>query len=1051
MAYNKTITPIPQPRALPLIGNLLDLQGDVPTEAMERILDVHGSIIKVILPAGKGEMTIVGGAELLEQMCDETRFFKLAGGALTALGGGKAQGLFTAKSEDEMDWQQAHRILLPAFGPLAMEEMFDEMHDIASQLVLKWARLGPNHPIHVTDDMTRLTLDTIALCSMDFRFNSFYSDTAHPFIQAMNHTLVAQSQGNQISGMLKSFLPSHRDQLRKDNELLNKTSLDLVQHRQNNPSDKKDLLNAMINGKDPKTGQSMRPELISANMTTFLIAGHETTSGLLSFAIAEMLLNPRTYFEARKEVDRVVGTSRLTVAHLRDLKYLNQVLRETLRLHPTAPAFRRGVRPDNKEEVVTITDRHGKHYEIPRGVSVLMLITKAQRDPLVWGPDCNEFVPERMSDANFEKLPKHAWKPFGTGVRACIGRAFAWQEALAVLALIFQNFDLRLADPNYEIKVLQSLTIKPKDLFVHASLREGITATTLQKRLEARDAESAEAAVAGQKTGEASKVGGGAPLTILFGSNTGTCQSLASRLASEAAKRGFSATTGDLDSGVGRLPRDHPVIIITASYEGQPPDNAARFVAWLESLDNTSEKLDGVKFAVFGAGNKDWATTFFRIPRLVDDLLAKHGAQRVAEMGTSDVSNRDVVGDFSGWTEGKIWAALNAGSALGSVAAPVAKIDVDVQPEGRAAHLQHKVEWAKVVDAKELGKPGSQKHHVEFELPEGMAYSPGDYLAVLPLNPPSSIQRVVKLFCLPPDGIITIRSSSSATLPHNKPLRITDLLQGYVELAQPATRSDLEALLPHTNDGAVKAELQTLLNDKAAFAKKVLDPRSSVLDIIGAYGMDKIALPFPVLLELLPPLQTRYYSISSSPLANARRVTLTYTVIEGTAWASGAGFVGVSGSYLRSLKVGDHALVGVRSTNKHFRLPVDPEKTPMVMICAGSGLAPFRGFVQERAVLMDEWAKLGAVEIRYAFSREDSAAKYVQDRMLLDQADVCELFEAGAKFYVCAGPKVAEGVRKAARTIVRNRAEKMGRSVTEEQISEWVKKMRNERFVSDVF
>jgi cytochrome P450 / NADPH-cytochrome P450 reductase len=120
-----------------------------------------------------------------------------------------------------------------------------------------------------------------------------------------------------------------------------------------------------------------------------------------------MLLKPSTYFLAQQEVDRVAGKEKISSKHLNELPYVNAVLRETLRLTPTAPAFVRGIRPENKEEVVTIGD--GK-YAIPRGQGVLCLMGKVQRDPKVYGDDADEFKPERMLDENFEKLPKNAWK-----------------------------------------------------------------------------------------------------------------------------------------------------------------------------------------------------------------------------------------------------------------------------------------------------------------------------------------------------------------------------------------------------------------------------------------------------------------------------------------------------------------------------------------------------------------------------------------------------------------------------------------------------------------
>jgi cytochrome P450/NADPH-cytochrome P450 reductase len=148
------------------------------------------------------------------------------------------------------------------------------MYDIASQLVLKWARKGDDYKIPVTSDFTRLTLDTIALCSMDYRFNSFYQEDLHPFVVAMTNTLASRSNAAQLSGIIQRLLmPSYNAQLEKDVQYMRSVSNELVQHRRDNPTEKKDLLNAMIYGKDPKTGSTMRDDLIAANMQTFLVAG----------------------------------------------------------------------------------------------------------------------------------------------------------------------------------------------------------------------------------------------------------------------------------------------------------------------------------------------------------------------------------------------------------------------------------------------------------------------------------------------------------------------------------------------------------------------------------------------------------------------------------------------------------------------------------------------------------------------------------------------------------------------------------------------------------
>ena len=167
-------------------------------------------------------------------------------------------------------------------------------------------------------------------------------------------------------------------------------------------------------------------------MITFLVTGLETTSGLLSFTLYFLVNHPLALEKAQKEIDDVAGTGPITIDHLSRLKYLNAVLRETLRFMPTAPAFVVGSYNDD-----IIADK----YFVPKGMPIWALLTVIHRDPKVYGPDSNEWKPERMLDENFKKRPPHAWKPFGNGKRGCIGRAFAWQESLLVRSPMHLKMD----------------------------------------------------------------------------------------------------------------------------------------------------------------------------------------------------------------------------------------------------------------------------------------------------------------------------------------------------------------------------------------------------------------------------------------------------------------------------------------------------------------------------------------------------------------------------------------------------------------------------------
>ena len=248
-------------------------------------------------------------------------------------------------------------------------------------------------------------------------------------------------------------------------------------------------------------------------------------------------------------------------------------------------------------------------------------------------------------------------------------------------------------------------------------------------------------------------------------------------------------------------------------------------------------------------------------------------------------------------------------------------------------------------------------------------------------------------------------------------------------------------------------------------------------------------------------MRTRHYSISSSPLANPGTCTITYTLIDEPSLSGSGHFVGVAGSYLRSLQPSDTIQVAVRPTNKQFRLPLQVDKTPLLMFCAGTGLAPFRGFVQQRVELikagnttlapailflgcrsktrdriyaeeLDHWSSpaVRAVDVRYAFSRDDHdhdhdntngdkashnpsahGCKHVQDRMMHDKEDIHEMWAKGAKIFVCGSPAMAKAIGDTARTLVRERLKEKGQEVEEEKLQEWFTSQRGERFVTDVF
>ncbi|KAL2855204.1 cytochrome P450 [Aspergillus pseudodeflectus] len=1082
---------IPEPAGLPFIGNVGTIDQEFPLGSMVALAEEHGEIYRLRFPGRT--VVVVSTHALVNETCDEKRFRKSVNSALAHVREGVHDGLFTARM-GEVNWEIAHRVLMPAFGPLSIRGMFDEMHDIASQLALKWARYGPDSPIMVTDDFTRLTLDTLALCSMGYRFNSYYSPAMHPFIEAMGDFLTEAGEKPRRPPLPSVFFRGRDQKFQEDIAVLRDTAQGVLKARKEGKSDRNDLLAAMLRGVDSQTGQKMTDESIMDNLITFLIAGHETTSGLLSFVFYQLLKHPETYRKAQQEVDEVVGQSVIEVSHLSKLPYITSVLRETLRLNATIPLF--------TVEAFEDTLLAGK-YPVKAGEVIVNLLAKSHLDPEVYGDDALEFKPERMSDEAFnarvKKFP-NAWKPFGNGMRACIGRPFAWQEALLVMVMLLQNFDFSWADANYDLKYKQTLTIKPKDMYMKASLRHGLNPTTLERRLAGlATTETTTPANVVADSGDTSA--SGSRLTILYGSNSGTCETLARRIAADAASKGVQVRRFDgLDSGRSALPTDHPVVIVTSSYEGQPPENAKQFVSWLEELEqenNGDTPLKGVDFTVFGCGNKEWAQTFHRIPKLVDSLLEKLGGSRLAEMGLADASADELFSTFETWADDVLWPRLvekygtvekdNQSSAKQE---PSAAVAVTVS-NSRTQALRQDVGQAMVVETRLLtaeAEKERRKKHLEIRLPEGVTYTAGDYLAVLPINPAETVRRAMRRFKLAWDAQITIAASGPTTaLPTDSPVTAYEILSTYVELSQPATRKDLRVMADASSEPDVQKTLRTYANE--TYTADILSKSISVLDILEQYP--SVNLPLGSFLLMLPSMRMRQYSISSSPLLTSTTATITISVLDAPSRsrANGTRHLGVATTYLDSLSAGDHLQVSIRKNpSSGFRLPSDPESTPMICIAAGSGIAPFRAFLQERAVLMeqdkqrklapallffgcrapgvddlyrgqlDEWQAAGVVDVRWAFSRaasESNGCRHVDDRILADREDVVRLWRDGARVYVCGSGALAESVRGAMVQALRDEMEKSdddgssGSGV--DKAEKWFDEQRNVRYVMDVF
>lgn len=1060
---NRQTASIPRPKGDPFIGNLRSIDGEAPIQGFMRQARILGPIFQLEL-FGK-MLTLVSSRELVHELCDEHRFDKRIHATLKNIRDFAGDGLFTARTE-EPNWSRAHRILMPAFGPLGMRGMFDQMLDIADQMLLRWERFGQDHVIEVTEDMTRLTLDTIALCAFDYRFNSFYQQGMHPFVGAMVEALAEAGARDRRPDLANRLMLRRRRQYEDDLRLMREVAESLIAERRRDPdaAGKKDLLGLMLQGRDPTTGEGLSDENIRYQMVTFLIAGHETTSGLLSFVMYFLCRNPRVLAKARALVDEVLGDELPRVEDLGRLRYIEQILMESLRIWPTAPAF--ALKPLHDTVI-------GGRYAVTPRDTLMVLTPMLHRDTSVWGNDVEEFRPERFDPGLMEKLPPNAWKPFGNGQRACIGRPFAMQEATLVVAMVLQRFDLIEADPGYQLKVKETLTLKPLDFRVRVK-RRGSGAFRRRSAVPREAARPLPAPPAATLApGETAT-----PLLVLYGSNTGASEAFAQRIASEAEAQGYAAQAAPLDEHTGALPTEGAVVIVSASYEGQPPDNARQFTAWVEAL--APGALKGVHYAVFGCGNRQWARTYQAVPKRLDAALAAAGATRAQDRGETD-SGGDFFGAFDEWYGG-LWPAL--GQALGKQVQATpggTQLRVERVQAGRSAILRvGDLAYGEVVENRELVNMASplarSKRHIDIRLPEDMSYRAGDYLAVLAHNPVGVVLRALKRFDLASDSQIIIHkpASSITSLPVDYPVNASEVLFHYVELGQPATRAQVAQLAAATRCPPEQAELAALAED-AAYQRDVLARRLSVLDLLERYASCELTLA--AFLEMLPPARARQYSISSSPLWNAERCTLTVAVLDAPAVSGQGRYQGMASTYLAGCSPGTRVAVAVKASNEHFHPPASPD-TPLVMVCAGTGLAPFRGFLQERAIQaqngrsvgpallffgcdhpdvdflyrdeLQAWEEAGVVSVRPAFFKAPQGdVSFVQHRLWQDRAEVAELFRRGAHVYVCGdGKHMAPAVRD---TFLRIYQEATG--AARELAEAWADKIEREtgRYVSDVF
>ncbi|CAL9370405.1 Sulfite reductase [NADPH] flavoprotein alpha-component [Streptomyces sp. enrichment culture] len=534
---------------------------------------------------------------------------------------------------------------------------------------------------------------------------------------------------------------------------------------------------------------------------------------------------------------------------------------------------------------------------------------------------------------------------------------------------------------------------------------------------------------------------------VLFGTQTGNAEFLAGELVAGARARGLGGKAVALDAVTPeRLAAMSHVLVVTSTYgEGEMPDNAALF--WEALQADTAPRLEALRYAVLGLGDRGY-DDFCQAAKVIDTRLEQLGATRLHDRVDCDVDFEEPAAAWTAAVLDRVAAETGATGATGAAAPAPA-------PAGpaRSAWNKRNPYPARLAVNRLLSAPGSAKEirHYEFDLGDsGITYQAGDALAVVPVNDDVLVGTLLEHLGATGDEDADGRPLAEV-LRTEREIR-TPSRDLVAHLAERAPTSDLAAVVAHGD----RADLDSWL-----WGRDVLD----LLRDAGAAapGLDEL-LPF------LRPLQPRQYSISSSPLAHPGSVHLTVASVR---YATPLRrYEGVASTYLAG-RADETTPVGVFvQPNASFGVPADDD-TPMVMIGPGTGIAPFRSFLHERAargaagrnwlffgdqhratdfVYEDELTGLRErgvlTELDLAFSRDQAEKVYVQTRMRQRSRELYAWLEDGAHVYVCGdASRMAKDVEAALLDVI---AEQRGRG--EDDAAAYLADLRRaKRYVRDVY
>ncbi|XP_026138737.1 NADPH--cytochrome P450 reductase-like isoform X2 [Carassius auratus] len=600
----------------------------------------------------------------------------------------------------------------------------------------------------------------------------------------------------------------------------------------------------------------------------------------------------------------------------------------------------------------------------------------------------------------------------------------------------------------------------------------------------------------------------GKNIVVFYGSQTGTAEEFANRLAKDAHRYGMKGMSADPEeydmSELSRLPEIENSIAIfcMATYgEGDPTDNAQDFYDWLHEGD---ADFTGVKYTVFALGNKTYEH-YNAMGKYVDQRLSELGAQRIFDLGMGD-DDGNLEEDFVSWRE-QFWPAVcehfgvEATGEESSIRQYELKVHSDVNMNkvytGELGRLKSFESQKPPFDSKnpflapvtvnrKLNKAGDRHlMHLELDITGSrIRYESGDHVAVYPINDSVIVSRIGDLLGVDLDTVISLNNldeESNKKHPFPCPTTYRTALTHYLDITNPPRTNVLYELAQYASEPKEQENMRRMASSsaegKALYQSWVLDSCRNILAVLE--DLPSLRPPIDHLCELLPRLQARYYSIASSSKVHPNSIHICAVVVE---YETKTGRVnkGVATNWLKNKTPTDNghkATVPMYIRKSQFRLPFK-STNPVIMIGPGTGIAPFMGFVQERGWLkeqgkevgetvlyygcryknedflyqeeLEEFEKTGVLtELNVAFSRDQTEKVYVQHLLKKNKEAVWRLVHTdNAHIYICGDARnMARDVQNAFYEI----AEELG-GLSSAQAVDYIKKLMTKgRYSQDVW